>query len=318
MKCTCPKCQGNIELDLPQVTEEGTSASCPLCNAALTIHTESFGARALRRSGEISCAFCGNELGPQMHCETCGTPFPKYLVTCLGRKKGRTKSSSVKLKSSPFKKRDIANSQLPSLDYALNQESSGRAKKPGLTEKKYPRNAVIAASIIVLLAVIAAGAGFYNIRKAEKTYMKNFARATYGIQVGMDTSRAVCVRMAGEWQANVTAGNSSSARPSMADEKKLNSIRAKIESMKVKFSEEPKKFQNCNQKLAGIEAAYNKMQTVALSPGGSLSAFTESINKIDAEYQKSAEVFKTELPAELMAELQAASKVYRGLKPLLR
>jgi len=318
MKCTCPKCQGNIELDLPHVTEEGTSASCPLCKAALTVHSESFGARALRRSGEISCASCGNELGPQLHCVTCGIPFPMYLVTCLGRKKGHIKSSKVKLKSNPFKKKYDTSNQLPSLDDALNQESRGTVKKPGSDQKKYSRSVVIAAGLIVLLAVIAAGTGFYSVRKAEKAYMRNFARTSYGIQVGMDTSRTVCVRMAAEWQANITAGNSSTVRPSMADEKKLNSISAKVESMKAKYSVEPKKFQNCNQKLAGIEGAYKKMQTLALSPGKSLPAFTDSINKIDAEYKKSADTFKTELPEELMKELQAAAKIYRGLKPLLR
>jgi hypothetical protein len=315
MKCTCPKCQGNIELDLPEVTKEGISVSCPLCKAVLTVHSESFGARALRKSGEISCASCGNELGPQMHCETCGTPFPTYLVTCLGRKKGLKKSAKLKIKSSPFKKQSKASSQLPTLDDAMAEAIS----KPRIVAgKSYSKNVVIAVTVIVLLALVAAGTGFYSKKKTDTAYAKNFAGATYGMLVGVTKSRTICLDMATKWQASIEAGKPMAPRPGSADEKDLQAIRSKLDSIKAKFPQEPKKFKNCNQKLARMEAAYMKMQSLALLPGTSLPAFTDSIDNIDMEYKQATKELKSDLPAELMAELQKASMIYPDLKSLLQ
>ncbi|HBG04228.1 MAG: hypothetical protein A2075_17135 [Geobacteraceae bacterium GWC2_58_44] len=318
MKCTCPKCRGKIELDLPEVTEEGTSASCPACKAHFTVRRESFGGRALRKSGEISCAYCGNELGPQMHCPTCGQPFPEYLVAALGRKKARAKGPKIKIKSSPFKKYDKMTSQLPTLDSAMAQEGLAASKQQGLVAAGPPKKIVIAAVVLVLVALIAAGAGFYSKKKAETAYMKNFARATYGIQVGADMSRRVCQKVAAEWKVGIEAGRHLAPRPGIDEEKELNSIKTKLDSIKSKCSREPEKFKDCNQKLAKMEATYHKMQALALAPGNSLPGFTDSLNRIEVEYKQATNEFKTGLPDELMEELHSAAKKYRELRPLLK
>lgn len=88
MTGTCPKCHANIELEVSHsdVTEAGTTASCPACKAHLTLFKESFGGRALRKSDEVSCSHCGGQLGAELHCQSCGVPFPDYLVTALGKK----------------------------------------------------------------------------------------------------------------------------------------------------------------------------------------------------------------------------------------
>lgn len=318
MKCTCPKCRQSIELLLTEISEGGTSASCPACKANFTIYQESFGARALRKTGEISCSSCGNELGPQMHCAICGRPYPDYLVASLGRRKGSKKAQKLTLKSSPLRKPDSTTSQLPSLSGTSGQAAPALAKKMDLGGQRFSKGVVLATSALVLVAVLAAGAGIYLKKKAETQYMKNFALATYGIQVGIDTSRGVCQKMAGDWKAGVEAGKVVTPRPTAAEEQKLARIQTELASLKSKLSEEPKKFKDCGAKLSKLEGVYSKGQALALAPGNSLPTFTNSIDKLDAEYKQVAQQFKAEIPPELMQELQSSSQKFRGLKPLLK
>lgn len=318
MKCTCPKCHKNIELDLPEVTEEGTSASCPECQGRFNVHRESFGARALRKTGEISCASCGDELGPQIHCTTCGAPFPDYVVAGLGHKRVRRAGTKLKLKSSPLQKPGRVMSQLPSLDMAMKQESPAAAKKQKGAGEGSSKTLKIAAGVIVLLALIAAGAGFYFKNETESRYLKNFALATYVIQVGNDRSRKICLRIANDWKAKIDAGQGFTPRPSADEEKELNTVKAKIDSIKSRLSAEPEKYKNCSETLAKIETPFNKMKALALSPGNSLPGFNDSVNRLDNEYKQGATQFKAAIPPEVMAELLASAQKYRGLRPLLK
>lgn len=317
MMCTCPKCRQSIELVLPDVTEEGNSAACPACKANFTVFKESFGARALRKTGEISCSSCGNELGPQLHCPACGRPYPDYLVAALGRRKVGTKAPRFKIKSNPFQKQESITSQLPSLDSAMAQDPAA-AKKPAAAPKSFSKGVLLATSALVLVALIAAGAGIYLKQKAETKYRANFALATYGIQVGIDTSRDVCQKMATDWKAGVAAGKVVAPRATMADEKKLVHIQTEIALVKSNLSQEPEKFKQCNARLAKFEGMFGKMQSLSQTPGNSLPAFIYAIDKLDAEYKQAAQQFKAELPPELMEELKSASQRYRGLKPLLK
>jgi hypothetical protein len=318
MKCSCPKCHAKIELDLLDAAEEGTSASCPECKAGFTVHRESFGARALRKSGDISCASCGNELGPQLRCQTCGLPFPDYLVAGVGRKRARRSATKLKLKSSPLPKPAKTISQLPTLENALRQESHASAKKEKVSAGGSFKILKIAVGVIVLLALIGGGTAIYFQKMAEANYMRNFTLATYGVQLGADKSRKVCQRIAADWKAKSDAGQSFTPRPSVEEIKGLNSIKVKIESVKAKLIEEPDKFKNCNENLVKIQAAYDRLQSLALLPGNSLPAFTDASNKLDGEYNQAASQFKAAVPPELMEELRSASLKYRGLRPLLK
>lgn len=321
MKCTCPKCKLRIELVLPSVDETGSRASCPNCKATLTVFAESFAARALRRTGEISCASCGNELGPHVYCESCGTTYPQYLVHSLGRKKACVKeerfSFRFRLKSSPFSKGGREKRPSQPLDSPLGQ--GGPVATPtGDLQKQSHRGLMAALAVLLLVVGGFAGFTYYTKWKTESAYMKNFARAAYGVQVGVETSRRVCQKMAGDWQASVDAGKPFPPRPSADDERELQAIGAKLEGIKSKCAEEPEKFQNCNLRLVKIEESYKKLQTLALSPGNSLPGFIDAVNKVEAEHKQATVDFRSGMPAELMEELHEASKIYRDLKPLLQ
>jgi len=315
MMCTCPKCHATIELDLPEVTEAGTSATCPACNARFSVHRESFGGRALRKTGEISCAACGSELGSQTHCAACGAQFPDYLVVTLGRRRARRESKKLKLKTSPFPQAPKSSTQLPSLDMSLRPESALPLPEP---KSGGSRTSPLAITALVLVALIGAGVFFYLKNEAEKTYAKNFVLATYCIQTGVDRALKSNARMAAEWKLKTDAGLPYVARPSLDDERDFGIISGKIDALSQKLTKAPKKFAPCGEKLGKIQAVFTKLNTLALSPGNSLQALSDSSTKLDAEYKLAVKEYKSGMPDEIMEELVSASQRFKGLRPMLR
>ena len=318
MNCTCPKCHAKIELDLPEVTEAGTSAACPACNSRFSVYRESFGARALHKTGEISCVPCGNELGPQTHCPNCGAQFPDYYVVSLGRKRARKADKKVKLKGSPFPKSGKAAGApvniLPSLG-SLQPEAQAR---PAVSAA--PRSSkmlTIAVSVCVVVALVGAGTFFYLKNKAEKTYLRNFVLATYCVQLGVDKSLKAGEKIAAEWKTKADAAQPYKPRASLEDEKDLDIIKTKLEGIKPNLSQSPEKFAQCNDRLAKLEVVYNKLRSQVLAPGNSLPSFVDNNGKLDIEYKQAVKAFKSGMPEEIMNELQIAGKRYKGLRPLL-
>ena len=317
MMCTCPKCHAKIELELPEVTEAGTPASCPACNARFTVHRESFGGRALRKTSEISCAVCGSELGSQMHCAACGAQFPDYLVPTLGRRRSRRDTKKVKLKTSPFPQAQKPHSQLPSLEMSMKPEA---AKSPAHAPAgaRRPKILLVAAGVLVLAAVIAAGSVFFLKIKAEKAYAKSFVLATYCIQTGYDRALKASARISGEWKGKMDQGQPYAARPNLEEERDFGIINNKLDPAVRNLGQAPEKFASCNEKLSKLQAVYNKLRTLVLAPGNSQQAFADSTGKLEADYRQAVKEYKSGLPQEIMEELVSASLKFKGLRPLLR
>lgn len=318
MMCTCPKCHATIELDLPEVTETGTSASCPACNARFSVHRESFGGRALRKSGEISCASCGSELGSQTHCTACGAQFPDFLVVSLGRRRARRESKKLKLKTSPFPQAPKSTNQLPSLGMSLSPEEG--TYRPGQEPpgSRLPKTSTRTVTLLVLAALLGAGVFFYLKIQAEKTYAKNFVLTTYCVQTGVDRALKSNARIAAEWKSKVDAGQPYVARPGLDDERDFGIISGKIDSLAQKLTKAPTKFASCPEKLGKLQAVFTKLHALALAPGNSLQALNDSSSKLDVEYKLAVKEYKSEMPDEIMEELVSASQRFKGLRPLLR
>jgi len=318
MNCTCPKCHAKIELDLPEVTETGTSAACPACNARFSVYRESFGARALHKTGEISCAPCGNELGAQMHCPSCGAQFPDYLVVSLGRKRARKADKKVKLKGSPFPKSNRAvNAPVNVLPSLGSLQPEAQARPVVSAAPKNSRMRTIAVSTLVVVALVGAGTFFYLKNQAEKTFLRNFVLATYCVQLGVDKSLKAGEKIAVEWKSKTDAAQPYKPRPSLEDEKDLDIIKTKLDGVKPNLVQAPGKFAQCNERLAKLEGVYNKLRSQVLAPGNSLQTFVENTGKLDVEYKQAVKTFKSGMPEEIMNELQIAGKRYKGLRPLL-
>jgi hypothetical protein len=318
MTCTCPKCHATIELDLPEVTDAGISATCPACNARFSVHKESFGGRALRKSGEISCASCGSELGSQTHCSACGAQFPDYLVASLSRKRARRDTKKLKLKSSPFPQAPKSASQLPSLEMSMKPEGAvSHSAQPG-AGASHRRVSTLTVSLLVLVALLGGGAFFYLKSEAEKTFAKNFVLTTYCVQTGFDRALKSNARIAAEWKQKADAGQPYVARLSLEDERDLGIISGKIETLSQKLAKAPEKFVPCAEKLAKLQAISGRLQALARTPGTSLQALNDNNSKLDAEYKQAVKEYKSGMPEEIMSELVSASLRFKGLKPLLQ
>jgi DNA-directed RNA polymerase subunit RPC12/RpoP len=317
MMCTCPKCHAKIELDLPEVTEAGTPGACPACSARFNVFRESFGSRALHKTGEISCASCGGELGPQLHCPSCGARFPDVLVVSMGRKRVRKESKKVKLTSSPLPQKQSSasqTSQLPTLEMSMRPEEA-RPVLPILSRS--PRQTMIV-SLVLLVVLIAGGSVLFLKYKAEKRYARNFVMATFCLQTGIDKAFKSSARISGEWKQKVDAGQPYTAHASTEDDRDFGILSGKLDAALNNMAQPPKKYSSVSERLAKLQAVYAKGRGLVLTPGNSLQSFSENAAKLDTEYKQAAREFKSGIPPEILKELAAASLKLKGLRTLLR
>jgi hypothetical protein len=195
------------------------------------------------------------------------------------------------------------------------REDAAAAKPRAAVGARFSKNTLLAAYALIFLLVAAAGGAFYLKKQAEHKYAKNFALAVYCINTGEDDSVKASQRIISDW---TTAGESFRPRVSMEEEKGLNHIASRIDSIRTKISEEPPAFAGCNAKLAKIQATYDAVRSLAFAPGNSLPNFKDAVSKADAKYKLSVKEFKTGLPDEIMEELVSASKKFIGLRTMLK
>jgi uncharacterized protein YbaR (Trm112 family) len=304
MMCTwCPKCSAEIELDLPPVTEEGTSVACPACKARLWVFKESFAARAFRKTKEISCEKCGKELGHSTYCPSCGALFPDYLVVSAGRKRVR-KVTIIKEIRTPKRGRS---------EFAAHWPGAATlpvSQKPG---KNTHKTFLITVSLLVLAIVVSFGIHAYKQNIAEKQYTANYLRALYCIKTAADRSLKTCAKISAGWKANLDAGRNVNPRVSAEDEADLNKVSGEIDKYMQKLNPPPQKFVSTNETLANLNGVVTRLQSLAVAPSGSLQTFTDSAGKLDSEYKKAAQELKASLPGKLAEELKKAGVKYKGL-----
>ncbi|MBJ6750207.1 zinc ribbon domain-containing protein [Geomonas anaerohicana] len=304
MKSTCPKCQAQIELHLEAVSEKGTAAACPSCKAKLYVHRESFGARAFRKIGQVSCAACGEQLGQEIFCLGCGAPYPEYLVTSPGSKptplpKTEGGSGSFSLPAPSAKLYLPQVSRTASSDTAVNR----------------PQNLGAVIAVLLVLALGAAGFTYYNKLKAEKAFVESFVKLTYCIHSGQLRSKDAATKIAAEWK---TASVQRTAPHMPAeDEKDFSILATQIEDLQAKTATPPEKYKQSSEAVAALNAASKKMQALALSPSPTVNELVDATAKFDTEYQGAVRNFKSTLPEDLKQELKSASKRYKALQTLL-
>lgn len=308
MKCTCPKCRADIEIDLPAVTEKGSPTACPACKARLYVHRESFGGRAHRMTGEISCAPCGEQLGPDTYCYACGAPYPDYIVVSQGSKpatpRGKQKSTAVIIPSG-------APSRPSQGQYVPKQTHAKTGSGKGLNKKVL----VTALSLLLVVALAAGGFVLYSRSKAEKAYAGSFVKLTYCIHSGQTKSLQLCTRIAKEWKAK---GQGTSPRITAEEENDLVLLGAEIAKLQAQLNKPPEKYRKCNEMLVKLNGSSERMQSLALAPPHAVTSLVDATAKSDAEYQKSVREFKSKIPEELMQELQSASQRYKPLQTMLK
>ncbi|MBT0654298.1 hypothetical protein [Geomobilimonas luticola] len=306
MKCICPKCHAKIQVVLPQVPEEGTTSTCTECKGRFLVYQESFGARALRKTGEISCVQCGNELGPSISCAHCGALFPEYYVVQSGLKRTVRKTATIKEDGSSLRPAK-AKSTLP----LPGQKSSPAVVQP---LEKSPKLFLMIVGVIALLALMVGGGTVYNNRQKEQKFAKNYVVALYGIKSGSDMSLAKCAKLSADWKAKLDGGLNFTPRISPEDESDIDTVKNEIDAVMQKLTQPPRKYTAANEKLNNLYGVYTRMNANAMAPSSSWSNFNDSTNKLENDFNAAAQDLKSNLPEGLKEEVRNVVTRYKSLK----
>jgi ribosomal protein L33 len=303
MTCSCPKCHAQIEIDLSRIPENGTFTPCPECKSRFWINKESFARMALKKEGKSYCDKCGKELAHIIVCAACGVMYPDYYL--------------VQASKPPL--RQVEKPDLFSVGFTLRPAvkqnyiyTGGRKTEAGPSKSLFLKIGMLA-----LVALLAAGTSFYiHIKKMEQLYARNYMRALYTMKVGTDLSLNTCAKLSAEWKTSMDAGRNYTPHISTDDESRLNSVKDTTDRFMQTLNEPPKKFIGSKEKLANLYGMFTKAYTLAVTPSGSLSSFTESSGKSQNDFNAAVQDLKGGLPPELSAELKIAKAKYKGLKEI--
>ena len=320
MECVCPKCAEKTEVDLALMPADGFVTTCSSCNKQIHIIRESCACRAKRKSYEINCANCGKLLDQQVHCHSCGTNFPDFFVTFNpedARRKSRNEFFSQKWASI----RDFKLSFRPAFNSASQEVKPGYSPErrafdtatssSTLISRKF---AVLAISLIVAVALVAAGLFAYNSNKAEKKYAENYFKALYCFKTGIDSNLKTLTLLKTDWESATKTGLKFTPRISSKDETKAGNLRNEADKYIQKISEPPKKFALANEYLIKVQSIYLDTESLIQSKPNSPLELNISVEALNKKMILASQELKSNLPDTLKKELEITKLKYRGMK----
>lgn len=301
MTCSCPKCHAQIEIDLSNIPENGTLTPCPDCKSRFWINKESYARMALKKEGKAYCDKCGKELDHIIVCKACGVMYPDYYLV-QASKPPRRQVEKPDLFSVGFTLRPAVKQTYV---YTGGGKSAAGPSKPFFVK----------VGLLALVALLVVAAGFYfHLKKVEQLYARNYMRALYTMKVGTDLSLSTCAKVSAEWKTSMDAGQRYAPHISAEDEARLNSVKDTTDKFMQTLNEPPKKFIDSKEKLVNLYGVYTKANSLAVTPSGSLTSFTESSSRSQNDFNVAIQELKGSLPTELSAELKIAKAKYKGLK----
>ena len=263
----------------------------------------------LKKEGIIYCDQCGNELGHKIVCSSCGVMYPDYYLV-QGSKPLRRQVEKPKLNLNlSF---SLKPASMPSYTYTYTSYKD-ESKTSALSINARFFGAGVAA--LVALLVVGLGVFFYHKIQLEQEYTKYFMRALFTIKTGTDLSLNTCAKISTEWK---TKQDMSYYTPHISgdDETRLNKVKDAADRYLQKLNKPPKKFINTEEKLNNLYGVYTKAYSLAVSPSGSLSDFTQSTGKVENDFNIAIKDLKANLPEELSTELQKAKAKFKNLQEI--
>lgn len=291
MNSTCPKCSATIEIDQSHIPEKGMQTRCPECKTIFWVYRESFGARALKKAGQIHCVQCGGELDPSLSCPSCGILYPDFIVS---------------QSSKPVRKRKARIPRSFTVSYRPSRKPKPRTQHKQLSvpkkqvEKK-SRLKGYAITIAVLVVVAAIGTGIYLRHQAELMYSKNYVRALYGIKVGVDLGL-------GNYKKSLTTPVKTT------DDAKTNKVKIEVDKLMLRVNNPPDKYITANDKLAKLYKIYSEIYTISSKPSDSLKNYEDTAKKLEADFEKGMKDLESSIPRQLSEELENARVKYKALR----
>jgi hypothetical protein len=301
MTCSCPKCHAQIEIDPQNIPEKGTFNSCPECKGRFWINRESYARMALKKDGETYCDKCGILLDHKIVCSSCGVMYPDFFL----------------VQASKPPRRQVEKQDLFSISFTLKPAKPTYTYTYTSTKETHtrtPRPFLKVAGIAALVILLAFGINcLYNSKKSEQQYAKNYMRALYTIKSGTDLNLNLCTKISSDWKMT---GQSSAPRIREEDATRLNNLKEMTDRFMQTLDKPPNKFIVSKEKLAKLYDVYSQTTTLAVAPTGSLAGFTSSTSKSQSDFNLAVQELKSNLPQELMSELEIAKTKYKGLKDI--
>jgi predicted Zn finger-like uncharacterized protein len=312
MRCTCPKCSANIELDLVQVPEAGTSVRCSECMEKFLLRRESFAARACWHADETSCVNCGAHLGYLTYCPACFALYPDYFVHKPSRW-NQLRTSWWEAIS--FGGRSRNRSATPAYTPVPGRAGNGYANDQAPSVSVIPKSSLIKAGVALLLVLlVVAGTATYSLVQKRQAFTDNFFLALYGIKTGTALSIKASEKTAAEWKTRLTTGQNVIPPVSADDATQLGKIKNQVDSVMQSLDKPPSAFTGSMQRLAKLYGTYTRIYALTVAPSGTLSGFTDSLDRLNDEYKQAAKDFKTNMPPKMLKEFDIAKTKHRGLR----
>jgi len=302
MTCTCPKCNAEIELGAAEIPAESSYTKCSACNANLEIRKESFAKRALYKSGDISCAECGNPPGTSIYCQSCHAIYPEILVietSSVAKKQFGKILASMTL----LRKINIGPTQSYQESY-----SSAPASGKGKGVKLPGQPAQLAVILAVLIVAAVAGGYFWYQNKIATEYSQQYVRAIMGIKTARDLEVDVSNSLAATWKS----GGASTLTGSQI--KSFSLAKKDVDNLMKQIGKVPGKFTASNDALNKLYASYGNLHAAATTTAGTSDTYAAAVKKGDEDFMRSARELKAGLPEKISARLDESRKKYKELQ----
>ena len=258
--------------------------------------------RGYRKQGRIYCCDCGEELGSDMLCLSCGSLCPDYCVV-----------QSPRFVSHKQQKAGYSPS--------LPQGSKSRTRAIPTPKASQPQTSrswrAYAALAVLVLALVGGISKVYLDHKAHQEYARNFIVALYGVKSGADLNLGLIDNISSSWQQNLGAGGIA-PRPSQKDLDKLTVVKKRISQAMEALNESPEKFVEARAQLIRLHGVYEQIYALNISNPNSLDEYTVSADKLKADFLKAAGDLKRSMPEELSNELKASVAKYTNLNFLAK
>jgi hypothetical protein len=261
------------------------------------MNQESTARRALKKDGTIYCAKCGNELDHLIVCRGCGFKLPNYFLVQISKPVRRKAGKSDRSMSFTL--------QPVSQTYTISAKSTAVSRKPLV---------VVIGVLIIAAALVTAGTIVYHKKSSEKQYTENFILVLSGTKAGVELSLADCGKISAEWKARVDARQNYIPTLNPNDTIQLEKIKNKAEKNMQKLGTPPEKFTAANEKLTKLYGIFSNLQSVTLTPSGSLASFTESVRISENDFKLAAQALKENLPEELSQKINEAKTKFTELR----
>ena len=314
MKCLCPKCEATIETSHLDVSTSGSSLHCSECGDKYWALREKFSLRAYKKPGRIYCFDCGQELGIENICLSCGSLCPDYCIVQatkpVARKQKRDGFNFSLVRGTKGSKPKPSKSK-PSPVH----KSSPAVEKAAAAGEKAGSRWLIYAAITALVLILAGATGkTYMEYKADKQYAKAFITALYGVKGGTDACLGTVDDLTAKWERETGQGADIIPRVDKKDSERLGKIKGRVDQAFESLGETSEKFTESKANLGKLHSVYGKIYELALSTPGTLDAFKTSKSKLESDFFRSADKLKQSMPKVMRDELEDAIIKYKNLE----